>query len=264
MNWATLDITILGPALLAGLLVVATHVPLGQHVLARGIIFLDLAVAQVAGLGIIAAYSFNWEPGGWQVQAVAFSAATLSVLFLNYSEKRWPQIQEALIGSLFILASSGGILLLSTNPHGGEHLKELLIGQILWVNYTQLLPVAILYVVVLVLWFALQQRRSSLHFYLLFALAITTSVQLVGIYLVFASLILPTLAIRNKPRNALWYGYALGLSGYLLGLILAALLDMPAGAMIVYSLAIVAVAGGFLWRQQETGASREASETNQR
>ncbi len=244
MNWAALDLTILGPALLAGFLVVATHVPLGRRVLERGIIFLDLAVAQVAGLGIIAAYSFDWQPGGWQVQIVALSAAILSVLFLNYSEKRWPQIQEALIGSLFVLASSGGILLLSSNPHGGEHLKELLVGQILWVNYIQLVPVVLLYTVILGLWFGLQQRRSSLLFYLLFALAITTSVQLVGIYLVFATLILPALATRRRGRQGLYYGYVIGAVGYLLGLILAAVWDLPAGPMIVYMLALCSLIGG--------------------
>ena len=83
MNWSALDLTIIGPALLAGLLVTATHVPLGQRVLERGIIFIDLAIAQVAGLGIIVAYSFNWEPGGWQVQLIAMTAAILGVLLLN-------------------------------------------------------------------------------------------------------------------------------------------------------------------------------------
>ncbi len=239
MNWVALDVIILGPAMLAGLLVIATHVPLGQRVLARGIIFLDLAVAQVAGLGIIAAYSFHWEPGGWQVQVVAFGAAILAVLLLHYTERRWPEIQEALIGSLFVLASSGGILLLSQTPHGGEHLKELLVGQILWVDYKQLIPVAILYTLILGFWFGRRQQVNSLQFYLSFALAITASVQLVGIYLVFASLIVPALAVRNLKQNSIIYGYALGLCAYLLGLSSAALLDMPAGGMIVYTLSIL-------------------------
>lgn len=246
MNWSAIDLSILGPALLAGLLVTATHVPFGQRVLKRGIIFLDLAIAQVAGLGIITAYSFNWEPGGWQVQLVAFSAAILGVLFLNFSEQRWPQIQEAIIGSLFVLASSGSILLLATNPHGGEQLKELLVGQILWVSYEQIIPVAILYAVVLALWFSVAKRASSLAFYLLFALTITASVQLVGVYLVFATLILPALAIRHRSTHSLRFGYSIGVAGYCLGLIFAALLDLPAGAMIVYSLAIVAFLAGWL------------------
>ncbi|MCW9024093.1 MAG: metal ABC transporter permease [Gammaproteobacteria bacterium] len=241
MNWVAADIIILGPALLAGLLVTATHVPLGQRVLERGIIFLDLAVAQIAGLGIIVAHSFDWEPNGWKVQVVAMSAAIFGVLLLNYTEKKWPKIQEALIGSLFVLASSGSILLLASNPHGGEQLKDLLIGQVLWVDYRQIIPVAVLYSVILGIWFSLSHRSSSLLFYLLFALSVTASVQLVGVYLVFATLIFPALAIRNISRFTLVYGYIIGGVAYALGLIMAALLDLPAGAMIVYTLAIIAL-----------------------
>jgi len=238
MNWSAIDISILGPALLAGLLVTATHIPFGQRVLKRGIIFLDLAIAQVAGFGIIIAYSFHWEPGGWQVQLVAMVAAILGVLLLNFTEQRWPQIQEALIGSLFVLASSGSVLLLATNPHGGEQLKELLVGQILWVSYEQLIPVAILYTVILGIWLKLSQQSSSLYFYLLFAITITASVQLVAVYLVFASLILHALAIRTISKHATRSGYMIGAAGYVLGLIMAAILDLTAGARIVYSLAI--------------------------
>ena len=245
MNWSVIDFSILGPALVAGLLVTLTHVPLGQRVLQRGIVFLDLAVAQVAGLGIIIAHSFHFDPGGWQVQLIAFSAAIMGVLLLNFTEQHWPKIQEALIGSLFVLASSGGILLLATNPSGGEQLKELLVGQILWVSYEQIIPVSILYAVILGLWFKFSQQTSSLYFYILFALTITASVQLVGIYLVFASLILPALAIRDIKKYSVAYGYLIGATGYLLGLISAAIFDLPAGAVIVYSLAVTALIIGW-------------------
>jgi len=77
MNCEGLDISILGPAFLARLLVLSTHVPLGQEVLRREIIFLDLAVAQIASLSVIIAYSFGWEAGGWQIQLIAMSAALL-------------------------------------------------------------------------------------------------------------------------------------------------------------------------------------------
>lgn len=239
------------PALLAGILVSLTHVPFGQKVLQRGIIFLDLAVAQVAGLGLIAAHSAGWEPGGWLVQLIAMMAAVIGVLLLNYTEQRWPHIQEALIGSLFVIASSLSILLLAANPQGGEQLKELLVGQILWVSYQQLIPVAILYAFVLGIWFALRRQLSSLHFYLLFAITITASVQLVGIYLVFASLILPALAIRQVKIFKLTYGYLVAISGYLLGLVLAAILDLPAGAMIVCSLAVTALLIAWLINMQQ-------------
>jgi zinc/manganese transport system permease protein len=255
MNWQALDPSILGPALLAGLLVSATHVPLGRRVLARGIIFLDLAVAQMAGLGLIAAHSFAWQPGDWQMQAIAFVTAAVGSVLLSLTERRWPQLQEALIGSLFVLASSGGILLLASNPHSGEHLRELLVGQILWVSYGQLLPVALLYGVLLGVWFGYVRRGSSLLFYVLFALAITASVQLVGVYLVFASLVLPALAVRKRARHAHLWGYGIAVTGYTLGLGLAALFDLPAGAVIVYTLALTALLGA--WLVQGSGKSRE-------
>ncbi|MCU7809135.1 MAG: metal ABC transporter permease, partial [Candidatus Thiodiazotropha sp. (ex Semelilucina semeliformis)] len=185
--------------------------------------------------------------GGWQVQLVAVSAALMASYLLHLTEKRWPEAQEALIGGLFVLTSSVSILLLAANPHGGEYLKELLVGQILWVSYQQLIPVALLYLVILVLWFAFRQQRSSLGFYLLFAVAITASVQLVGVYLVFASLVLPALAVRDSKRKANRTGYMIAASGYGVGLLLAALWDLPAGAMIVCTLTVVSlIAGGLL------------------
>ncbi len=246
MNFDSVDIGILGPAFVAGLLVLSTHVPLGQEVLRRGIIFIDLAIAQIAGLGIIAADSFGWEARGWEVQLVAITAALLGAALLNQCEKRLPDIEEALIGVLFVLAATGGILLLSNNPHGGEHLKDLLVGQILWVSYQQLIPVAVLYAAVLVAWFGLGIRRRSLGFYGLFAITVTASVQLIGVYLVFASLIIPSLATRRlQGGSRLRWGYVLGVIAYLLGLVLSALLDWPSGAIIVWSLAMLAV--GFSW-----------------
>lgn len=241
MNVDVINLSILGPALLAGLLVISTHVPLGQRVLQRGIIFLDLAIAQIAGLGLIIAHSFDWEPGDWQVQLVAMSAAIAGVLCLNYTDKHWPKIQEAIIGSLFVLASSGSILLLASNPQAGEQLKELLVGQILWVGFDQIIPVGILYLAILTFWFVFSKRINSLVFYLIFAISITASVQLVGVYLVFASLIFPALAVRSVSKYAILYGYLIGGTGYVLGLFMAAVFDLPAGAMIVYSLALTAI-----------------------
>ena len=168
------------------------------------------------------------------------------VLLLNFSERRWPEIQEALIGSLFVVASSISILLLTTNPHGGEQLKDLLAGQILWVNYQQLALVALLYAAILSLWFKFRKNPSSLLFYLLFALSITASVQLVGIYLVFASLILPALAIRHVKQSALLIGYLLSISAYALGLYIAAIADLPAGSVIVVCLSVLSLATALL------------------
>lgn len=254
MNLASLDWSILGPALLAGLLVLATHVPLGSQVLARGIVFIDLAIAQLAGLGVIAAHALGWgEEQGWQTQTAAVSAALLGALLLTWSEKRWPQVQEALIGVLFVLAATGGILLMSSDPHGGEHLKDLLVGQILWVSLSDLIPIAVLYAVVLVVWFGLRSRLGSLGFYALFAVTVTASVQLVGVYLVFASLIIPALATRGCGRESsrLALGYILGIVGYAVGLALSAFFDLPSGAVVVWSLAVVGVL--VAWRVSVSG-----------
>ena len=254
MSLTSLDWSILGPALLAGLLVLATHVPLGSQVLARGIVFIDLAIAQLAGLGVIAAHALGWgEEQGWQTQTAAVSAALLGALLLTWSEKRWPQVQEALIGVLFVLAATGGILLMSSDPHGGEHLKDLLVGQILWVSLSDLIPIAVLYAVVLVVWFGLRSRLGSLGFYALFAVTVTASVQLVGVYLVFASLIIPALATRGCGRESsrLALGYILGIVGYAVGLALSAFFDLPSGAVVVWSLAVVGVL--VAWRVSVSG-----------
>lgn len=242
MNLEALDPSILGPALAAGLLVLATHIPLGREVLARGIIFIDLAVAQIAGLGLILASSLGWHADGWAAQGIAASAALLGAAALYGCERRWEDIQEALIGITFMLAATGGILLLADNPHGGEHLRELLAGQILWVSWQQLQPVALLYGLLLLAWFGLRQRIGRLLFYLVFALAVTASVQLVGVYLVFASLIVPALAARGLDQHrARWAAWLTGSLGYVLGLLASALFDLPSGPLIVWSLVVIAL-----------------------
>jgi zinc/manganese transport system permease protein len=247
MNAAALDWTLLGPALVAGLLVLATHVPLGMQVLDRGIVFIDLAIAQIAGLGVIAADAAGLPEGGVAVQVAAVCAALLGALLLTWTERKAPEQQEALIGVMFILAACAGILLLSGNPHGGEHLKELLVGQILWVNTTQLAWLGAVSAVLLAAlrlgWLA---RIGRFGFYGAFALAVTASVQLVGVYLVFSSLIIPALATRAcrvDRRHAV--AYSLGAVGYAVGLTLSAVLDLPSGAVIVWTLAACGLA--FAW-----------------
>ncbi|HSC18265.1 MAG TPA: metal ABC transporter permease [Rhizomicrobium sp.] len=240
MSLGNIEINILIPAFLAGLLVLATHVPLGQQVLNRGIVFIDLAIAQVAGLGVTAADALGFEPQGWRVQAAAVIAALVGALVLTWTEKKWPEVQEALIGVLFVVAACVELLILANNPHGGEHLKDLLVGQILWVSPSSLIPVAVLYAVLLALWFTIRARLGQIGFYILFALVVTQSVQLVGVYLVFASLIIPALAARRFPeRWQLGIGYVTGVAGYLLGLIASALYDWPTGAVIVVGLLAV-------------------------
>ena len=249
------DWSIIGPAFAAGLIVLSTHVPLGHEVLKRGIIFIDLAIAQIAGLGVIAAHSMDWEQDGFEVQLVAVSAALLAAVGLHWTEKRWPKEQEPLIGILFVLAATGGILLLAGNPHGSEHLKELLVGQILWSTWSSLLPIAALYALLLVFWFSMRERLGPLAFYVVFAIAVTASVQIVGIYLVFASLIIPALATQSMARQKrILVGYVIGAVSFLAGIVLSAVFDLPTGAIIVWTMAAVALAVGFSYSKSKPGS----------
>lgn len=251
MSLAGLDPTILGPAFLTGLLVLATHVPLGRRVLERGIVFLDLAVAQVAAAGGIAAHLAGIEGDIWQ-QVAALAAALAGAYALYRCERRWPEVQEALIGATFVVAASVVMLMLAHAPHGGEHLQDVLAGQILWVGWDQLGPAALASAGVLAVWLALRGNLPAWLFYASFALSVTVSVQLVGVYLVFASLILPALSSRHAGLRR---GFLVGAAGYGAGLLASGLLDLPAGPAVVCALALAAILGGTSGRRAQ-GASR--------
>lgn len=238
MSWLDL----LWPAFAAGLLVTATHAPLGIQVLARGIVFIDLAVAQIAGLGVVLAQWLGYEPHGLAVQAWALGAALAGALVLGWTERRWPQVQEAIIGVAFIAAANAAILLLAAQPRGAEHLQELLAGQILWVSPAALPWAALASAAILGIWFGLGSRLGRTGFYLVFACAVTLSVQLVGLYLVFATLIVPALATHRLARGRLAACYALGAAGYASGLGLSLAADLPAGPLVVCALAALGAA----------------------
>lgn len=242
MNLLETDLGILWPALVAGLLVAVSHVPLGQQVLARGIVFIDLAIAQVAGLGVIAASSFGLPVTGWGAQAAAGAAALAGALLLTWTERRRPEVQEALIGILFVLASTAQILVLANDPHGGDNLKELLAGQILWVSNAQLIRTAVVTAVFVLVWFRWREALGRIGFYVLFALVVTASVQLVGVYLVFTTLIVPAVATyRYAAKRQLTIGYVLAFSSYIAGLAVSVVTDLPSSAVIVWTMALLAI-----------------------
>jgi zinc/manganese transport system permease protein len=182
------------------------------------------------------------------VQVAALAAALACAMFLTWTERRWPEVQEAIIGVVFVLGSSAAILLLARDPHGGENLKELLVGQILWVTKTQLLIVAAVYAVVLALWFGLRERLGRIGFYALFGCVVTVSVQLVGLYLVFATLVVPALSTFYTTGRRHQKAYAVGVLGYASGLFASLWLDLPSGSMIVCTIAAAGALIAFLGR----------------
>jgi zinc/manganese transport system permease protein len=237
-----LSLDIVAPAFLAGLLVLATHVPFGNMVLDRGIVFIDIAIAQVAALGVVLGSSLIDELSGVPAQISAFSAAILASLLLIWTDKRFGTLQEAIIGVVFVVAASLQIIALSANPGGAEHLKELLVGQILLVTVRDLVPIAVVYAAVLAVWMIRDLTRERVLFYTLFAVVITLSVQIVGVLLVFASLIVPALAARSlAPKWRLLVAFNIGVVGYIVGLVLSALKNLPTGATIVCTIVVAAI-----------------------
>lgn len=234
---------VLLPAFVAGMLVLSTHVILGRQVLKRGIIFIDLAIAQVAALGTVLVHmnhDLEHLPLAQLWMPLLFALGAAGVI--AWLEKHMAKELEAMIGCFYVLAAVAAMLLLSHDPHGGELLKQVLSGQILWVDWSMLLLPALATAGVLGLVMWRPALLSGRWFYLLFALMITLSVELVGVYLVFSSLILPALAVNRCPgRVPLLWAYLVGASGYLLGLWLSASYDLPAGAAIVATLALTAI-----------------------
>lgn len=254
----TIELGILLPAFIAGLLVLVTHIPFGMKVLARGVIFADLAVAQIAGLGVIIAELLDMTGQPLLVQGIAAAGALCGAALLAWIENRLAEVKEACIGLIFVLSASGGILLMSRDVHSGEHLKDLLAGQILWVNNSQLVATALLSAVLLLAWRRMLRHTNgnppgNLGFYALFALAVTASVQLVGVYLVFASLIVPALSTYRIKQRRIHYAFAVGVGGYAAGLPLSAWLDLPSGATVVWTMAGAGLLAAALLKPRKAG-----------
>ena len=231
-------ISIVGPALAVGLMVSLIHAPLGIEVLRRGIIFIDLAVAQIAGLGLVVAAIFLTEPSLFVSQAIALSCALLAGLLFSKAEILAPAQQEALIGVSFVLAASLAILFLTDHPSGGQEIQHLLSGQMLFVTWREIGLHAPVYAIILLVWFLKTSVRNGIKFYIIFAIAITSSVQMVGVYVVFASLILPALAALNTqyPHVTAWI---CGILSVITGSITALFFDAPSGPVTVVAYAVI-------------------------
>ncbi len=229
------------PAFATGLLCTVLHVPLGIEVLKRGIVFIDLATAQVAGVAIVALNLWVPNPSWIGTQISAFGAAAAFALLFRWMERNLTDEQEAAIGSCFIVAASLTLLLLSDIPHGGQELEHVLSGQILFITWSGLAVFLPVYLLVAGLWLGYPTLRGGQGFFLLFALAITASVQLLGVYVVFASLILPALAGRRADGSySLVRSLLSGGAAVVVGVLGSAAADLPAGPFLVLCFAMSA------------------------
>ena len=248
---------------LACVVIAAVHCYLGLHVLRRGIIFVDLALAQVAALGATLALLFGRDLHGPEAQALSLLLTVAgAALFATFRLRGEELSQEAFIGIVYAVASAAAILVLDAAKGGQEEVKNMLVGSILFVFPRDVLRLAVVSAIVGAVHVAFRRRFHEISsdadgarargvrvaawdflFYLTFGLVITQSVRIAGVLLVFCFLIVPAAGASLVARSIgarLGIGWGLALVGSLAGLWLSARLDLPTGA------AIVAVLGALL------------------
>ena len=235
-------ISVLLPAMAAGLIVISTHVILGRQVLQRGIVFIDLAIAQVASLGVVISHVMT--DGSIEVslfmKLLPFIFSLITSLLIASLASYLVHELEAIIGCIYVISAAAVLLVLTHNPYGAEQVQHSLAGRIFWVSGINLLMPACISLFFFLLLFCMPQLQQGWLFYPIFAVVVTISVDLVGVYLVFSSLIMPALgSIHISGKKGISTACILGVIGYATGLTAACWFDLPGSASTVISLAVV-------------------------
>ena len=247
---------------LACLILTSIHAYLGFHVVQRGVIFVDLALAQIAAFGACVAFSLGWglhSEGSYfcSLGFTLFGALVLTITRLK--EQRVPQ--EALIGIIYAVFAAASVIALNFSPEGGEELKSLLVGHLLFVNWPEIIKVTILYSIVGIIHlifgkqFFLISRDSNAAkekgmriwawdflFYVTFGVVVTSSVEMAGVLLVFAFLMVPTVCailLTDSFKARLVIAWLVGFISSVLGLVCSYHFDLPTGAAVVCVFGIV-------------------------
>lgn len=260
------------PALVAALILVGIHGYLGVHIIAREVIFVDLALAQVAALGWAAA---SLGLGAWTGELLGVSldtasylvglAATLVAAALFSVSRLEEEVvpQEAIIGIVYVVASAATILLTAQAPRGAEHVQELLTGTLLWVTWPEIGKTAIVYAVIGVIHWVLRERFLTISlrpetarrrgwsvrwwdfvFYALFGVVVTSSVAIAGVLLVFTFLVIPAVIaflFSTRPGPLLSIAWSTGSLATVLGLWASYRTDLPTGPTVVCAFALALV-----------------------
>ncbi|MFG1481720.1 metal ABC transporter permease [Halobacteriovorax sp. HFRX-2_2] len=240
------------------LILVGIHCYLGLHVLRRGVIFVDLSLAQVASLGSTVALLLHLDHHSGLNYFVSLGFTFVAAAYFAWAKKFEKYIsQEVLIALVYAFASSAVILVVNMMAHGAEHIKEILIGKILWVTWADVIKTGVIYSIVATIHYIFRKQilRSTLDknnssafwdfiFFSLFGVVITSSVGIAGILLVFSFLVVPALIstlLSHSIRSQLLIGWGIGLVLSLLGMALSYFYDLPAGAIIVVVFTIVPI-----------------------
>ena len=240
------------PPIVAGLVILSIHAYLGLHVIARGVIFVDLAFAQIAALG--ATVGFLLGVAHDTPMALAFSMGFTLVGALIFSFSRLEETvvpQEALIGIIFVVASAAVILIAGFTAEGAEHIAETLTGTLIWVAWPEIIRMAVAYVIIGVIYFVFRKpfltvslgendapraRAWDFLFYALFGIVISFSVPVAGVLMVFSSLVIPTAVaflFTSRFSAALWIAWAVGAVTLVSGVVASFQWDIPTGPLLV-------------------------------
>jgi zinc/manganese transport system permease protein len=244
------------------LVLTGIHAYLGLHVIAREVVFVDIALAQIAALGATAAFLWGYDLDSWGSYgfALSFTIVGASVFALTRSRERRVS-QEAIIGVVYAVSAAAAVLVADRTPHGAEHLRSMLVGSILAVRGREVLEVASLYALIgLFHWLCRRPfllisteperayrdgwrvRGWDFLFYASFGVVVTSSVRIAGVLLVFSYLIVPTLAANLlggsvARRLALAWGFGTLVS--VVAMVASAILDLPTGATVVCAFGLI-------------------------
>ncbi len=240
------------------LILTGIHAYLGFHVIERGVIFVDLALAQIAAFGATVGFLLGYGLHSTQCYFISLFFTLIGALLFTLSRHQKQLFpQEALIGVFYAIAAAACILVLNYAPDGGEELKSLMVGHLLFVSWPEIIKILILYSILGILHFlirkqlflvstnphlAFQKKMKiwiwDLLFYGSFALVVTSSTEIAGVLLVFSYLIVPSICgilLANSFKNRLLVGWFCGLATSIIGIIASYQVDLPTGATIVCS-----------------------------
>ena len=244
------------------LVLTGIHAYLGLHVIAREVIFVDIALAQIAALGATAAFLWGYDLETWAsyVFGLVFTVAGATVFALTRSRERRVS-QEAVIGVVYAVSAAAAVLVADRTPHGAEHLRSMLVGSILAVQGSEVVKVAGLYAVIgLFHWLCRRPfllistnpdkayddgwrvRGWDFLFYASFGVVVTSSVRIAGVLLVFSYLIVPTLAanlLGGSVGRRLAVAWGFGTFVSVVAMAASAILDFPTGATVVCAFGLI-------------------------
>jgi zinc/manganese transport system permease protein len=264
-------VAILWAPFLMCLVLTGIHAYLGVHVLAREVVFVDIALAQIAALGATAAFLFGYDTETWQSYAYALAATTVGAVVLALTRSRRRHVsQEAVIGVVYSVSAAAAVLVADRAAHGAEQVRGMLVGNLLAVGPLEVAKVAGLYALVgLLHWLcrrpfflistdpdaAYEQgwrvRLWDFVFYASFGVVVASSVRIAGVLLVFSYLIVPALAgvtLGGSVLARLLIGWSFGVLISALGMVASAALDLPTGATIVCAFGLILLVFGLGFR----------------